>query len=231
MTALAARLASLANVRALLGLVLVLGTLGMQAGGGTLAFFTSTVSSNGNTFTAGELVLELNDTAGPSTASVVFDPATTTALAPAQFRDAILKVETVTPNAVAASVASTILRTQGSDGTKANALDGRLQFQLKDVTSAAVTTSAGCTSVDYSTGATTLTTPSAAPTATSNRSLIPTSATEFFPAVSYAAGGATKYYCLRIKWVDGTGTTVTGLDNAAQGGSNTYTLTFTATST
>lgn len=56
------RWASLASMRALLGLVMMLGVLSMQAGRGTLAYFTSTAASTGNTFTAGTVTLKLTDT-------------------------------------------------------------------------------------------------------------------------------------------------------------------------
>ena len=46
----------------MLGLVMVLGVLALQAGGGTLAYFTSTAASTGNTFTAGTVILKLTDT-------------------------------------------------------------------------------------------------------------------------------------------------------------------------
>ena len=71
--------------RAMLGLVMVLGVLGLQAGGGTLAYFTSTAASTGNTFTTGTLSLKLtdaNETAqaaiSASIGSAAFKPGDTT---------------------------------------------------------------------------------------------------------------------------------------------------------
>ncbi|MBI4492970.1 MAG: hypothetical protein HY690_09275 [Chloroflexi bacterium] len=57
MNGIAARVADLANPRALLALALVAGVLAMQAGGGTLAFFTSSAANTGNQFTSGTLTV------------------------------------------------------------------------------------------------------------------------------------------------------------------------------
>jgi predicted ribosomally synthesized peptide with SipW-like signal peptide len=58
----AARAVQLASPRTILALALILGVLGMQAGRGTLAYFTDSVSSTGNQFTAGQLKLLFNGT-------------------------------------------------------------------------------------------------------------------------------------------------------------------------
>ena len=55
------RWAGLVSMRALLGLVMMLGVLSMQAGRGTLAYFTSTATSTANTFTAGTVTLQVAD--------------------------------------------------------------------------------------------------------------------------------------------------------------------------
>ncbi len=65
-----ARLTTLASPRILLSLALLLGVIGMQAGGGTLAFFTSTADSTGNTFTAGTVSLKVADTNEAAASSV-----------------------------------------------------------------------------------------------------------------------------------------------------------------
>ena len=79
------RLASLVSIRALLAMVMMLGVLSMQAGRGTLAYFTSTAASTANTFTTGTLSLKLtdaNETAqaaiSASIGSAAFKPGDTT---------------------------------------------------------------------------------------------------------------------------------------------------------
>ena len=79
------RLASLVSMRALLAMVMMLGVLSMQAGRGTLAYFTSTAASTANAFTTGTLSLKLtdaNETAqaaiSASIGSAAFKPGDTT---------------------------------------------------------------------------------------------------------------------------------------------------------
>jgi predicted ribosomally synthesized peptide with SipW-like signal peptide len=61
--------------RALLGMLLIVGVLGGTGGQGTLAFFTSTVTSNANVFTAGTLTLQGNSS---STANAIFTAGSST---------------------------------------------------------------------------------------------------------------------------------------------------------
>ena len=56
--------------RVMLGLVMVLGALGLQAGGGTLAYFTSVAASTGNTFTAGTVTLKVADANDAASAAI-----------------------------------------------------------------------------------------------------------------------------------------------------------------
>ncbi|HYU17525.1 MAG TPA: SipW-dependent-type signal peptide-containing protein [Chloroflexota bacterium] len=61
MDVVAARLTGAASWRVLLGLVLVLGVVSAQSGGGTLAFFTSSATSSANTFSAGTVSIKLSN--------------------------------------------------------------------------------------------------------------------------------------------------------------------------
>ena len=61
--------------RILLGMLLIVGILGGTGGRGTLAYFTSTVTSNANVFTAGTLTLQGN---GAATANAIFTAGTAT---------------------------------------------------------------------------------------------------------------------------------------------------------
>src|SRR5262245_8309845 len=58
MTSLTPRLSGPSAWRVLLALAVGVGVLGSQGGGGTLAYFTASVSNSGNTFTAGTIVLD-----------------------------------------------------------------------------------------------------------------------------------------------------------------------------
>jgi len=60
---------TLVRPRNLLGMILIVGILGGLSSRGTLAFFTSNVTSNGNVFTAGTLALQGN---GAATANAIF---------------------------------------------------------------------------------------------------------------------------------------------------------------
>jgi predicted ribosomally synthesized peptide with SipW-like signal peptide len=62
-------LSKLTMTRVLLGMLIIVGVLGGTGGRGTLAYFTSTVTSNANVFTAGTLTLEGN---GAATANAIF---------------------------------------------------------------------------------------------------------------------------------------------------------------
>lgn len=205
----------------LLLLLLALGLLSLQASRGTTAFFTDTVSSSGNTFTAGDLAILLNDTGSPGTGTVSF---TDTLAKPTSVGYAFLKVATGA-GSVNANVTSTIKRTRVSaDATRDDAMDGRLQFALKEVTG--VTASSGCAAA-WATGTTVaLTNPdNTGLSATSNRAtLTPLTASAFMPSVAYT-GAQTRTYCLQAAWVNATD----NKDNLAKNGANTYDLTFTAT--
>jgi predicted ribosomally synthesized peptide with SipW-like signal peptide len=56
---------ALARVRVILALVVVLGILAAAGSGGTLAYFTSTQTSEGNTFTTGSVTLNPTNFTGP----------------------------------------------------------------------------------------------------------------------------------------------------------------------
>jgi predicted ribosomally synthesized peptide with SipW-like signal peptide len=62
------RLTLFATWRVLLAMAVAVGVLGSQGGGGTLAYFTASVSNGGNTFTAGKIVLD-NATIGSGVAT------------------------------------------------------------------------------------------------------------------------------------------------------------------
>ena len=57
------------RIRAIMGSILMVGTVGLVAGAGTFAAFSSTAGNNGNTYAAGTVVLDDND-AGSSMWSV-----------------------------------------------------------------------------------------------------------------------------------------------------------------
>jgi predicted ribosomally synthesized peptide with SipW-like signal peptide len=61
---------ALIHPRVLMGMALVIGLLGTQAGGGTLAYFTSSAAVTGNVFTAGTLTASTN-----SSAAITWDTA------------------------------------------------------------------------------------------------------------------------------------------------------------
>ena len=63
MQAPAPRVAQLSRLRILAGLILVVGVLGMQTGGSTLALFTSSTSVGGNAFEMGNISLSAAPTA------------------------------------------------------------------------------------------------------------------------------------------------------------------------
>jgi len=60
----------LADIRTLVGLTLLLGVLSLLAGQGTLAYFTSTATSTGNTFSTGTVSLKLTDSNETDAATV-----------------------------------------------------------------------------------------------------------------------------------------------------------------
>ena len=65
-----ARWTRLASLRALMGLVMMLGVLSMQAGRGTLAYFTSSAASTANTFTTGTVSLKVADADQAASAAI-----------------------------------------------------------------------------------------------------------------------------------------------------------------
>jgi predicted ribosomally synthesized peptide with SipW-like signal peptide len=69
------RLVRLASWRTLLVMALTMGVLGMQSGRGTLAYFTDSVASTGNTLTAGNLKLKLNGSTGTGSITCNYPPA------------------------------------------------------------------------------------------------------------------------------------------------------------
>jgi predicted ribosomally synthesized peptide with SipW-like signal peptide len=208
----------------LLGMI-ALGLVSFQAGQGTLAFFTSSVASTGNLFTAGTLNLRLNSTA--TTGTITFDTATTS-LKPSDTRYGYFTLANTDSGAVAATITALVRRVEGTDAAAAAALDRRLDFQVKEVSgTGAITDSATCAS-NWSAGTNTavgLAAPfSSAPTATADRTAIANNAdVSFFSSTFALAANATNRYCVRLAWVDAT---TASLDNAAKLGQNTYTITF-----
>lgn len=224
--------------RVLLVALLSVGLLSAQSGRGTLAYFTSAVSSSGNTFSAGTLNLLLNGTA--TTGSITFDTATT-GLRPGQVRYGYVSVtnDNAGSDAVDATLTSTITRTASttapSTAAKADALDQRLNVAVKDMTGVGgVTSSATCASnfATQGTGVTLAAPLATAPTASANRTALTSgSATTFFNAAVSLLAGVTRQYCIQVAWVDGTSGAALTTDNSAKQGAGSYVVTFNAQST
>ena len=241
MNALKTQVLRLANLRVILGLLLVLGALSSQCGRGTLAFFTSTASSTGNTLTAGQLKILLNGS--NPTGTITFDTSTAK-LKPGDVKYGFWTVQNDNSNsdAVTANIPNgnvTITRAQAisgqSNATNADALDGRLDIVIKDTTAVgAITSSATCATNFGNAGNVTLTRTaplSTAPTSSANRTVLTNgTATTLFTDVYTINAGVTNNFCIQFTWIDGTTAGGQTLDDNAKQGSDTYTISFTARS-
>src|SRR5216684_325012 len=219
----------LANLRVILGLLLVLGALSSQSGRGTLAFFTSTASSTGNTLTAGQLKILLNGS--NPTGSITFDTSTAK-LKPADVKYGFWTVQNDNSNsdAVTANIPNgnvTITRNQviagQSNATNADALDGRLDVVIKDTTAVgAITSSATCaTPANWTNGSNVTLTRTAplnsSPTNSANRTVLTNNtATTLFTDAYTINAGVTKNFCVQFTWIDGTTAGGQTLDNNAK---------------
>jgi predicted ribosomally synthesized peptide with SipW-like signal peptide len=227
------RLVRLASWRTLLVMALTMGVLGMQSGRGTLAYFTDSVASTGNTLTAGNLKMKLNGSTG--TGTITFTPATTY-YKPGSQVYGYVALENTGADAVSATVKSTITRTspvsggQGNtctDATTSNAcLDSRLKFEVQSY--ATDPTPAGCSA--WTGTNVTLTNPTGTVDPTTSRTVLAQgSALPFIQdgTISFAGGDEFKYYCVRVTWPSDTSGS---LDNPAKQAVDTYVLTFNAQS-
>ena len=225
--------------RWLLAGTLLLGLTSFGSGRGTLAFFTSTVSSAGNHFTAGSIKLQLNGSSPPG--AITFDTATTS-LIPGVTKYGYFTVDNLNSDAVTAlfnngsngtvTITRTASTTAPSTTTNAAALDTRLNITLKDVTANAtpITTSALCNSHWADASNVALTEPAnlTSVTSTANRTALTSgSASTLTTSTISLASGATNKYCIQFQWVNDTNGS---LDNAAMSGSNSYVVTFTGAS-
>jgi predicted ribosomally synthesized peptide with SipW-like signal peptide len=215
MQAIAARLVDLANLRVLLGLVLVVGALSAQSGRGTLAFFTSSATAT-SSFVAGSLDLRLTDADQAAlkavTASITPASATLKPGAAATSRGWITVNNTAAgsvPMNYGLTYTATDSGTNPNTGTAAT-LTGFLQLQVYSGV-----TPANCTAGSLA-GGTSLFGPTGL-TLTANTAII--------PAASRAlAASSSETLCFIVTFPD-SGTA--GTENAAQGGTSDITFTFT----
>lgn len=122
-----------ANPRILLSLALVVGVLGMQAGRGTMAYFTSSQSSTNNTFVAGSVTLDTLGTAIDETAAEGY-------LAPG---DTITGQLTIKNSGTIAAYYSVQLAQAHTTVAATQALEGRAKLTVK-----VLGTGANCTAAN-----------------------------------------------------------------------------------
>jgi len=221
----------LARVRVILALVVVLGIIAAAGSGGTLAYFTSTATSTGNTFTAGSMTLQ-------SGGGAVRDAFVTAAskFRPGQAALGQVELKLATNDVDAGSMSIAITRVGDTGAGKA--MDKRINWTAKvyDATQASCTGTGPSDTTTLPAGGTTLTVlpGRTTPTATADGTQLTTTSQTFVAQTNDLAltGGASpvsKFLCVRAEWVNGTDTDVTiPTDNAGMGAAGDYTFDFTA---
>src|SRR5579859_7261771 len=194
---------TLVRPRNLLGMILIVGILGGLSSRGTLAFFTSTVTSNANVFTAGSIALKGN---GAATANALFT-AGSGAWKPGAF--------VVAP--ITMSNAGTLPLTYGLTYTDLDAGGTLTPFMTVQVKAKGTGAGVNCTT-DTQFNDTTQWQASAVPLTT----LSVAGATLLAPTVRPLAAGANEVLCFEFAFTNG----AAGVENGAAGDAATYTFSF-----
>jgi predicted ribosomally synthesized peptide with SipW-like signal peptide len=203
------KVSKLVKPRILLGMLLVVGILGGQGGRGTLAYFTSTVTSNANLFTAGSIALKGN---GAATANAIFTAGSAT------WKPGAFVVAPITM-----SNTGTLPLTYGLSYTDVDAggtLTPFMTIQVKSIGTAVgvgAGTAAKClTTTDFADA--TLWQASAVPLTT----LSVGGATLLGPTIRPLAASASEVLCFQFAFTNG----AAGVENGAAGDAATYTFSF-----
>lgn len=198
-TAISANFGMLAGFRVLLGLLVVVGVLGSQSGGGTLAVFTSSASSTNNTFSVGTVTISLADANESAATSIQASIGGTNLKANQTLLAGFVDVSNT--GSLDFTYTSSTSRTSASNAAN-DALNAGLTVVVESRASGTCNAAAGASGQTAVTASTAL------------------SGWAIATPRALAASGSERL-CFYVSVGD--------LANAAQGGTDTYTLTFTAT--